>query len=54
MRESKITWGKPPSDNISLEDCEWYHIMEVPGLGITDGQFDCREDIDNIFGNGAL
>ena len=52
MRERKITWGKPPSDNISLEDCEWYHIMEVPGIdGLTDGTFDCREDIDNIFGN---
>ena len=26
--------------------------MEVPGIdGLTDGTFDCREDIDNIFGN---
>ena len=49
MREKKITWGKPPSDNISLDDCEWYHIMEIPGVdGLTDGVFDCREDIDNI------
>ena len=52
MREKKITWGKPPSENISLEDCEWYHIMEIPGVeGLTNGVFDCREDIDNIFGN---
>lgn len=51
MREKKITWGKPPSENISLDDCEWYHIMEVPGIGLTDGIFDCRDDIDNIFGN---
>ena len=52
MREKKITWGKPPSDDIPLEDCEWYHIMEVPGIeGLTDGVFDCRSDIDNIFGN---
>ena len=52
MREKKITWGKSPSDNISLDDCEWYHIMEVPGIdGLTNGTFDCREDIDNIFGN---
>ena len=51
MREKKITWGKPPSENIPLNDCEWYHIMEVPGIGLTDGVFDCREDIDNIFGN---
>ena len=51
MREKKITWGKPPSENISLDDCEWYHIMEVPGIGLTDGIFDCRDDIDNILGN---
>ena len=52
MREKKITWARPPSDNISLDDCEWYHIMEVPGIeGLTDGTFDCRNDIDNIFGN---
>ena len=25
--------------------------MEVPGVGLTEGVFDCREDIDNIFGN---
>ena len=52
MNSNKIVWGKPPSDNISLDDCLWYHIMEVPGLDKpTEGLFDCREDIDNIFGN---
>ena len=51
MNNNKIVWGKPPSENISLEDCEWYHIMEIPGIGLTEGVFDVREDIDNIFGN---
>ena len=52
QRDKKITWGTPPSDNINLADCEWYHIMKVPGIeGDTDGTFDCRDDIDNIFGN---
>ncbi len=51
MSNNKIVWGKPPSDNISLDDCEWYHIMEIPGVGLTDGIFDVREDINNIFGN---
>ena len=50
-----ISWGKPPSDNISLNDCEWYHLMEVPGVGDNDltpsVSFDCREDIGNILGN---
>ena len=46
MREKKIIWGQPPSNKISLDDCEWYHIMEVPGLGLTkNAEFDCREDI---------
>ena len=52
MTDKKIQWGAPPSDNISLNDCEWYHIMEIPGIdGLTDGVFDCRDDIGNILGN---
>jgi len=51
MKNNKIVWDKPPSDNISLDDCEWYHIMEIPGVGLTEGVFDVREDIGNIFGN---
>jgi len=51
INKNKIIWGKPPSENISLEDCEWYHIMEIPGIGLTEGIFDVRDDIDNIFGN---
>ena len=52
MTDKKIVWGAPPSDNISLNDCEWYHIMEIPGIeGLTDGVFDCRDDIGNILGN---
>jgi len=52
MTNKKIQWGFPPSDNISLDDCEWYHIMEIPGIeGLTDGVFDCRDDIGNILGN---
>jgi hypothetical protein len=51
MRAKKIIWGQPPSNDISIDDCEWYHIMEVPGIGLVDGVFDCRVDIDNIFGN---
>ena len=50
--KNKIVWGKPPSENISLEDCEWYHIMKIPGLDkLTEGTFDLRADVDDIFGN---
>ena len=59
MTDKPIVWGKPPSDNISLDECEWYHAMEIPGIeGLTgsqpntrDASFDCREDIGNILGN---
>ena len=48
INKNKIVWGKPPSENISLEDCEWYHIMKVPGLDkLTEGVYDLRADIDN-------
>ena len=55
MTDNTILWGKPPSDNITLDECEWYHAMEIPGIpdsGVTPSvSFDCREDIGNILGN---
>ena len=58
MSSDKINWGKPPSDNISLNDCEWYHLMEVPGVGednLTPSvSFDIREDIGNILRKSRL
>ena len=55
MADNKIQWGKPPSDNISLDECEWYHAMEIPGIGGDDitpsVYFDIRDDIGNILGN---
>ena len=55
MSDDNINWGKPPSENISLDDCEWYHRMEVPGVGddnLTPSvSFDIRDDIGNILGN---
>ena len=55
MNDDKINWGKPPSEDISLNDCEWYHRMEIPGLGgdnlTPSDSFDIRDDIGNILGN---
>lgn len=55
MSDDNLNWGKPPSENISLNDCEWYHKMEVPGVGednLTPSvSFDIRDDIGNILGN---
>tara|TARA_Y100000996_G_scaffold400502_1_gene370545 strand:+ start:82 stop:1035 length:954 start_codon:yes stop_codon:yes gene_type:complete len=53
-KKNEIVWGKPPSDNISLEDCEWYHVMEIPGVGLTPSvSFDLRNDLDNILGRNV-
>ena len=50
MSDDNINWGKPPLENISLDECEWYHAMEIPGIeGLTgsqpntrDASFDCQ------------
>ena len=38
-------------ENIKIEDCSWYHIMNVPGLGLVDGIYDLRNSVEAILGN---
>lgn len=38
-------------ENIKIEDCSWYHIMDVPGLGLVDGLYDLRNSVEAILGN---
>jgi len=55
MSKNLLNWAMPPTENIKLEDCEWYHKMEVPNVSsdnITPSvSFDIRDDIHNILGN---
>jgi SAM-dependent methyltransferase len=33
------------------DDCEFYHTMEVPGLGLVQGWWDLRDIVDQYLGN---
>jgi SAM-dependent methyltransferase len=34
-----------------LEDCAWYHSMDLPGIGPVQGQWDLRGQFDNYTGH---
>jgi hypothetical protein len=36
---------------IAFEDCNFYHVVDVPGIGTTSGCWDLRETIDAYLGN---
>src|SRR5438309_1427223 len=33
-----------------LDQCVWYHVMDVPGVGITDGPWDLRGKFSDYIG----
>ncbi len=33
-----------------LEDCRFYHYMDLPGIGLVEGTWDLRDEIDNYLG----
>lgn len=35
----------------NLDDCLWYHTMEIPGYGLVEGQWDLRGGEDSYTGN---
>ena len=52
MKNNSPIFAKPPSDNISLEDCIFYHVMDIPGLSEpTKGIWDLRKDVDEYLGH---
>ena len=52
MKNNSPIFAKPPSDNISLEDCEFYHVMDIPGLSEpTKGTWDLRKGVDEYLGH---
>jgi len=52
VKNNTVIFAKPPSNNISLEDCEWFHIMDIPGLSEpTKGSFDLRKGVNDVLGN---
>ena len=52
MKNNSPIFAKPPSDNISLEDCMFYHVIDIPGLSEpTKGDWDLRKGIDEYLGH---
>ena len=35
----------------SLDDCNFYHSTEIPGIGLVEGQWDLREGYDDYLGH---
>ncbi len=44
----------PPRFVERLEDCFFYHTMELPGLGVVRGQWDLRERFDDYVGGVSV
>ena len=52
MKNNSPIFAKPPSDNILLEDCQFYHVQDIPGLSEpTKGSFDLRKSINEYLGH---
>ena len=52
MKNNSLIFAKSPSDNISLEDCEFYHVQNIPGLSEpTKGTYDLRKGINEYLGH---
>jgi O-methyltransferase len=43
-----------PLEGVRVEDCYFYHVMDVPGHGSVGGQFDLRGAEDEYLGNVEL
>ncbi len=51
MKNNSPIFAKPPSDNILLEDCQLYHVKDIPGLSEpTKGSFDLRKGVNEYLG----
>ena len=44
------TYAEPPAKTPALEECVFYHSIELPGLGLQRGQWDLRPGIDAYLG----
>ena len=43
-----------PREVTSLDECYFYHSMEIPGYGFVRGPWDHREGVDAYLGNVDL
>lgn len=52
MKKHKNIWAIPNYENLSIDDCEFYTVQDVPGLDKpTKGEWDLRAGVDNYLGH---
>ena len=52
MKNNSPIFAKPPSNSISLEDCKFYHVQDIPGLSESPkASFDLRKNVDEYLGH---
>ena len=51
VRKSNVVPYQRPWRVERVEDCDFYHTTDLPGLGIQQGQWDIRKDVDAYIGN---
>ena len=52
MKNNSPIFAKPPSNSISLEDCKFYHVQDIPGLSEPQkGSFDLRKGVNEYLGH---
>ena len=44
----------PDRDPPALDDCYFYHTMDVPGYGLMTGEWDLREGVDDYLGHESV
>ena len=50
MTRGRSLFVDPPATPPTLEDCTFYHSMDLPGLGLQAGAWDLRDHYDEYFG----
>jgi SAM-dependent methyltransferase len=43
-------YAEPPQKPVVFEDCYFYHTVDVPGFGCTEGQWDLRQSVEAYLG----
>ncbi len=51
MSDTKANIFTNPKSIVDLNDCHFYHTMEIPGYGLVEGEWDLRENTQKFLGN---
>jgi hypothetical protein len=49
-RDSKKNIYATPRTVTSIDECEFYHVMDIPGYGVVGGKWDLRDTVDQYLG----